>query len=259
VDGTLAGRAFRFSDITATAAVRDAGRETDVADGTGLGPAGNGAVLWVPVVEGTDRVGVLRLELPAGTDPHDARLRARCWTLASLVGHLIVAERAYSDVLHQVRRTRPLSVASELLGQLLPPRTFAAPDHVVDAVMEPFDQIVGDGYDYAADGRHAYLAVFDSTGHDLYSGLITTAVLAATRNARRAGAEIAQAADRVITDTPLTGFCTTARATVDLTTGHRRHTTVRLLRPTTGHRHQPSTRVAPPRRSRLAARPTGVC
>ncbi|MFJ8967007.1 PP2C family protein-serine/threonine phosphatase [Lentzea sp. NPDC102401] len=218
MEGTVAGRAFRFSDLMEVARPSPDGQLINacpVEDG--------GSVLWVPVVDGTDRVGVLRLELPADIDPSDTRLRARCWTLAGLLGHLIVAKRAYSDVLHQVRRTRPLSVASELLGQLLPPRTFAGRDLVVAAAMEPFDQVGGDGYDYAVDDHHhAYLAVFDSTGHDVKSGLITTTVLAATRNARRGGgdlAEMADAADQVLADTPLTGFCTALLATVDLIQG----------------------------------------
>ncbi|GGS33829.1 MULTISPECIES: PP2C family protein-serine/threonine phosphatase [Actinokineospora] len=206
VDDSPAGRAFQFTDI--------------IADDE------PGAV-WAPMVDGTHRIGVALLRLPSGDDPEDAGTRARCWTLVGLLGHLVMAKSPYSDAFHRLRRTRPFTVAGELLGQLLPPRTFASQDLVVTAVMEPFDQAGGDGFDYAVDDHHAYLAVFDSTGHDLHAGLITTAVLAATRNARRGHADlsgIAAAADDVLrNELPTGGFSTAVLATVDLGTGTLRY------------------------------------
>ncbi|MGX7827341.1 PP2C family protein-serine/threonine phosphatase [Actinokineospora sp. 24-640] len=200
VDGTMAGRAFRFTEIV---------------------PAEG--VLWMPMVDGTDRVGVLRLELPADADPHDPTLRARCWTLAGLVGHVVVAKKPYGDLFHRVRRTVPLTVAGELLWQLLPPQTFACAELVVSAVVEPFHGVAGDAFDYAVSDTHAYLALFDATGHDLRAGLLTSTVLAATRNARRAGAdlpEIAAAADRALAEEhPTSGFCTAVLIELDLRNG----------------------------------------
>lgn len=51
--------------------------------------------------------------------------------MTGLIGHLVVAKSQYSDLVHVVRRTVPLTVASELLWQLLPPRTFACDRLVV--------------------------------------------------------------------------------------------------------------------------------
>jgi len=62
VEGTLAGRAFQLSEIL-------------------TGSDEQCPVLWVPVLDGTERIGVLRIELPAGTDPDDLVLRQRCWSL----------------------------------------------------------------------------------------------------------------------------------------------------------------------------------
>ncbi|MCP3804335.1 serine/threonine-protein phosphatase [Allokutzneria sp. A3M-2-11 16] len=205
VDGTVAGRAFRLTEILP-------GHDTHGA-----------GVLWVPVLDGTERLGVVAMRLPADADPDDPSLRERCWTLAGLMGHLIVAKLPYGDLFHRVRRTAPLTVASELLWQLLPPQTFACQELVVAAMMERYDQVGGDGYDYAVNDKCAYLAMFDSTGHDLAAGLITTSVLAATRNARRAGADllgIAAAADNVLSEHhPTAGFTTAVLAELDLSTG----------------------------------------
>ncbi|SES47961.1 PP2C family protein-serine/threonine phosphatase [Actinokineospora terrae] len=207
VDDTAGGRAFRLSEIT-------------------VSEAGERSVLWVPIVNGTERLGVLALRLPRDTDPDDVVVRERCWTVAGLVGHLAVSKRAYSDLLHTVRRPRPLSVASELLWQLLPPQTFACRDLVVSATMEPYDRVGGDGFDYAVDDDRAYFAVLDATGHDLAAGLITTMVLAATRNARRQGGDLpamAAAADEVLAGHPTQGVCTAVLADLDLATGELRY------------------------------------
>jgi hypothetical protein len=202
VDTTVAGRAFRLVEIV---------------------PAGAGSVgLWVPLLDGTERLGVAQVVLPAGADPDDRWLREQCWVLASLIGHLVAGKLSYSDRFHLVRRPQPLSVASELLWQLLPPQTFACPQLVVSAIMEPYDQVGGDGYDYAVDAQRAYLAVFDAVGHDLAAGLTTTMALAATRNARRTGRSLAAAgaeADRVIAEQERNRFVTALLTELDLTTG----------------------------------------
>ncbi|MGM1058493.1 PP2C family protein-serine/threonine phosphatase [Saccharothrix sp. Mg75] len=177
IEATLAGRAFAKLEIAASTAE----------DGA--------AHLWVPVLDGTERLGVLRIDLPAGADPHDRVLRERCWALAGQVAHLVLSKQLYSDLFHRVRRTRPLSVASELLWQLLPPKVFACEQVVIAAAMEPYDQVGGDGYDYAVDEGRAYVAIFDAMGHDLHAGLTTSIALAATRNARRAGADLVGAAE----------------------------------------------------------------
>nr|MDQ3989837.1 hypothetical protein [Actinomycetota bacterium] len=153
VDGTVAGRAFRLGRITSG---------SEAADGT--------PTLWIPLLDGTERLGVLRIALPASTDPDDQELQEHCWLLASLVGHLVVSKRPYGDAFHQVQRSKPLSVSSELLWQLLPPLTFATEQLVVSAVLEPYDRVGGDGFDYAVDLSHAFFAIYDAVGHDIQAG-----------------------------------------------------------------------------------------
>src|SRR5690242_9988825 len=79
-------------------------------------PAGGGpgepARWWVPMVDGTDRMGVMDFVLPAGVDPHTGAVRERCELLAGLVGHLISTCTPRGDHLHQLRRSQPMSIAS---------------------------------------------------------------------------------------------------------------------------------------------------
>ncbi|MFD1147295.1 PP2C family protein-serine/threonine phosphatase [Saccharothrix hoggarensis] len=186
-------------------------------------------VLWIPLLNGTERLGMAGMELPADADPHDTWLREQCWVVVSLAAHLVMSKQNYGDLFHVVRRTKPLSVASELLWQLLPPQTFACDRMVVTAALEPYDQVGGDGYDYAVDGGDAHVAIFDSVGHDLHAGLTTTVALAATRNARRSGlglVEAARLADEAIAvrngPDKLT-FATAVLARLDLDTGELHH------------------------------------
>ncbi|TDQ00421.1 stage II sporulation protein E [Labedaea rhizosphaerae] len=175
VEGTAAGRAFARLELIPV-------------------PDGARAALWVPVLNGTERLGVARMLLPAESDPNDRQLREHCWTFTGLLAHLVLSKQAYGDLFHRVRRTKPLSVASELLWQLLPPTVFACDRAVVAAAMEPYDEVGGDGYDYAVESDRANVAIFDAVGHDLRAGLITSLALAATRNARRSGADLATTA-----------------------------------------------------------------
>ncbi|MEU8639466.1 PP2C family protein-serine/threonine phosphatase [Amycolatopsis sp. NPDC048633] len=207
VDATLAGRAFGRIEIVIAAA------------------EGDRPCLWLPVLDGTERLGALRLTLPAGADPQDKTLRGNCWTLAGQIAHLILSKQLYSDLFHRVRRAKPLSVAAELLWQLLPPKVFATDKVVIAAAMEPYDQVGGDGFDYAVDGNHASVAIFDAMGHDLHAGLTTSMALAATRNARRGGADLigaAELADRTIAahrPSDSMSYATAFLAHLDLDTG----------------------------------------
>ncbi|MFC5061916.1 PP2C family protein-serine/threonine phosphatase [Actinomycetospora atypica] len=205
VEATLTGRAFQLGELIA-----------------GTGPDGE-RLLLVPMLDGTERVGVLRLGLPASV-VDDARFRARCWSLAGLVGHIVMIKVACSDRLRRLRSDSALSTAAELLWQLVPPRTFATDRVVVTALLEPWDQVAGDAYDYAVDEDVVDLAVFDGVGHDLSAGLSTALALTAIRNARRAHVtglvELAGQADRLLVGRPgPTRFVTAVLARLDTRTG----------------------------------------
>lgn len=206
VEGTIAGRAYQLGEML-----------------TGQDGA-DGRVLWVPLLDGTERVGVMRVSLGSeATD--DSELRRQCWCLAGLMGHLVMTKLPYSDQLHRVRSEEPLSPAAELLWQLLPPRTFATDQVVVSALLVPHHRVAGDAYDYAVD-RIVELAVFDGVGHDIQAGLTTGLAITAIRNARRGGerelTSLAAQADRLLLTTGRGSparFVTAVLARLDTDTG----------------------------------------
>lgn len=209
VEGTIAGRAYQLGEIL---------------------PANNGPgerLLWVPMLDGTERIGVLRVGLDEGVID-DMELRTWCWSLAGLMGHIVMSKIAYSDRLRTLRTNIPLSVPSELLWQLLPPRTFASERVVVTALLEPHGQVAGDAYDYAADSTTLDLAVFDAVGHDMQACLTTALALTAIRNTRRAGetdlVAMAHRASQLVTKQPgPLRFVTAVLARLDTETGLLRY------------------------------------
>lgn len=208
VDTTLAGRAYQFGEILAG---------TDD-DGVPL--------LWVPMIDGTDRAGLLRVGLgPSVQD--DAALRRWCWSLSGALGHIVISKFAYTERLRWLRSNGPLSVAAELVWSLLPPRTFATDRLVVTGEMQPWDRVAGDAYDYAVNAGNAYLAVFDGVGHDLRASQTTALAVAAIRQARRGGvtdlADLAARADALLAAQPGAPFVTAVLASLDTDTGELRY------------------------------------
>jgi phosphoserine phosphatase RsbU/P len=144
--------------------------------------------LWVPLVDGVERLGVIEVLLPAGTDPDADEVQRAARRMAVTTAHLIAVKMPYGDGLESFRRVRPRSVAAELLWQLLPPLTFGCDGLVVSGVLEPSYEVAGDAFDYGVTDRVAHLVIFDSTGHDLHSGALTAAALASARKSRREAA-----------------------------------------------------------------------
>lgn len=183
--------------------------------------------LWVPVVDGTERLGLLEVQLPAGADPDDPALRDGCRTLAGLIGHLVSSKSVYGDGLVRARRSGPMAVSAELLWQLLPPLTFATGTVAVSAILEPCYEVGGDAFDYALDRGRLALAVLDGVGHGLPATLTTSVALAALRAARRSGRGLAEqvaAVDGALFSQWRDGrFVTAVLAEVEVDTGRVRY------------------------------------
>ena len=157
VDGTVAGRAF-----------------TAVRTQTGSREGERPYRLWVPMVDGSERLGVV--EVVSDRPPADpAAFRLRCETLIGLLGHLVTVKMPYGDGLRTARRTRPMSPAGELILQMLPPLTYSCHRMAISAVLEPCYDVGGDAYDYAVDGSMARLSVLDAMGRGLAAGLTSAA------------------------------------------------------------------------------------
>lgn len=178
VDTTLAGRAFR--------AVESMPSEVD-----------DEPRLWVPLLDGVERLGVIDLRFLLGSDIDAGPLRDQVRWFAHLVGHLIAAKSPYGDNFHTARTGGQRSVASELIRSLLPPLTMACEGLVISGLLEPAEKVAGDVFDYAIQDGVAHVAMFDATGHDLHSSVIGSIALAAYRNGRRNAADLSTIASRI--------------------------------------------------------------
>jgi serine phosphatase RsbU (regulator of sigma subunit) len=165
IDGSTGGQTFRTVELA-----RSPGSGTDRAR------------LWLPLLDGAERLGVLELVFPGEVD---SALEDEARTFASLVAELGVTRDAYSDVFARLRRTRPMSVAAEIQWELLPPLTFGTGRIVISGALEPSYDIGGDSFDYAVNGATAELLVLDAVGHGLPAALLATAAIGAYRAGRR--------------------------------------------------------------------------
>jgi hypothetical protein len=209
VEGTLAGRAFR------TVQILSSNRE-------------NRPRLWVPLLDGADRLGVLEFVLHTAVDLYDPALRDQCRWLASLLGHLIATKQVYGDDLTRCRLSRPRSPSAELIWQQLPPLTGATADFTVAGMLEPTYDVGGDAFDYSLSAHTVSVAIFDAVGHGLQAGLMASAALAGYRSARRDGRGV-YAQGRAIDDALAAGafpggtFVTGILGELDVATGRLRY------------------------------------
>jgi hypothetical protein len=203
IDSTLAGYAFRTVTIQHV-------------------PAGEGRAgyrVWVPLVDGTERLGVLSL---LASDVGEAMLEAYR-AFASLAGLMIVAKSGYSATYARVRRSGKMAVQAELIWGFLVPRTFATDRVLVAATLEPAYEAGGDAFDYSVRGDHLHVSIFDALGHDLAAGLLASVGVASCRSTRRAGGTLSDVVRRA--DNAIAGqfadirFVTALLCDLDLTTG----------------------------------------
>lgn len=173
IEGTVAGRCFAAQQVL----------ELDI------GEAG-WRQLWVPMVDGTERLGVMVLNVPAPGGRVDQRIQVACQRYAHLAAQLVTAKGTHGDAFELARRRQQMSVAAELQRSLLPPSTVATDGLVVAGVMEPCYQAGGDSFDYAVNGAAAHVAVFDAMGHGLTAASTAGVALAAYRNGRRRGLDL---------------------------------------------------------------------
>jgi hypothetical protein len=206
VDSTLAGRAFRTDRILAS---EREGR------------------LWVPIMDGADRLGVLEVKPEAATDLYDPALRQQTHWLASLLGHLIVSMAPFGDELERARLSQSRSPSAQLIWQQLPPLTAGTDAFVLAGMLEPSYDIGGDAFDYALSERTVSLGIFDAVGHGLPASLLAAASLAGYRSARRDGRSVydqARAIDDLVSECfPGSDFVTGVVAELDVQTGRLRY------------------------------------
>lgn len=241
VDASLAGRSFR--DIALIATARDGAYH-----------------FWIPLLDGTERIGVLGVAAPDRSESTVDRVRA----LASMVALMLVSKRPHSDTYHRLVRAKPMAVAAEVVWPLMPPLTFATDNLVLTAVLEPAYEIGGDAIDYAIEGHVVHLSIFDAMGHDQSAGLTVALATGTCRSHRRRGASLvgtSVAVDEVIGE-QFGGrrFATGVLADLDFHTGvltwvNRGHPPPLLIRQGRWV-HQLRCRPSPPMGFQLPAVPT---
>jgi Stage II sporulation protein E (SpoIIE) len=206
VNSTLAGRVFRTA--RALASQQEPGR------------------LWMPLVDGVERLGVLGIDAGDAAGARDPVLREQCRLLAKLAGHMVVVTSHYGDELDLARRTQPRSATAELIWRLLPPLTAGTDRVTVSGLVEPAYTSGGDVFDYALSENAASLAIFDAMGHSLSAGLLSAATLAAYRSTRRDGRglyDAARAIDETISGQRDDAFVTGVLAHLELNSGRLRY------------------------------------
>ncbi len=179
VDGSVAGRAFRGVEPVEVESER-------------------GRRLWVPLLDGVERLGVLEVVVPTDggaaltTDLHQA-----FGQLAHLLAELLISNSAYTDSYEWFRRQEAMALPAEMQHRLLPPLTFGTSRLVISGLVAPAYEVGGDAFDYALNGNIAHVAVFDAIGHGLQASLLATLAVSCYRNSRRAGLDLADTAHRI--------------------------------------------------------------
>lgn len=202
VEATLAGRAF--TGLQVQHAVEGGDR------------------LWLPLLIGCERMGVLEIVSPTAGAPG---MEAAARELAVSVAEVLVNRRPYGDVVERMRRRLPMQVAAEIIWGLLPPLTFATEDMMVTAILEPCYDVGGDVFDYALNGDILSVGLFDTCGHGIKASTLASLAVNVYRNARRCGLDLVDTAisiDRWIRSEHPNMFATAILAELDHTTGRLR-------------------------------------
>ncbi len=173
IDGTLGGRAFTQGVTCVSDAEHD------------------GLRLWVPLIDGMERMGVLEV---VSDEALDGDAVDDCAAVAALMAEMVITRSFYSDTIERVRRGEPMQLAAEMLRAQLPPLTFSTGHLIISGILEPCYDVGGDAFDYAVNGDTAHLALFDAAGHGSAGGMravvLASIALAAYRNARRSDMDL---------------------------------------------------------------------
>ena len=163
IDATVAGRVYQVERPFAV-------------------PAEEGGVhLWMPLIDGAERIGVFHLRSAVFND----ELLLECEQLASVVAELVVSKSQYGDALVLARRHQPMTLAAELRWATLPPLTFTGRRVAIACVLDPPYEVAGDAFDYAVNEDVLHLLIVDAMGHGLEASRLANLALAAYRYSRR--------------------------------------------------------------------------
>ncbi|NEW77591.1 PP2C family protein-serine/threonine phosphatase [Streptomyces rhizosphaericus] len=151
-------------------------------------PQADGVRMFLPLLDGSDVVGVLAVTLST-VDDDDRRLLRR---LSGLIADMLVTKNSYTDQFFRARRREPMTLAAEIQWSLLPPLTMLTPQVAVAGILEPAYNVAGDSFDYALNDNILHVAIIDAMGHGLDAAVLATVAIGAYRHARRADVGLAE-------------------------------------------------------------------
>jgi hypothetical protein len=179
-----------------------------------------GPILWVPVYQRSDSIGVLGL----GVKEHGREVALYASALGALIGAAVVGARRHSDVFEMSRGAGQLQLAAMMQWDLLPLSSYADSRVHIAGGLEPAYDIAGDSFDFAANDGRLDLSVFDAMGHGLGATLLTTLAVGAYRLGRRRGRSLQELAAEIDGAVRFQGggeaFVTGHLCTLDLRAGH---------------------------------------
>ena len=172
VDDSSAGLAYREQRVV----------EIALSDGD--------VVLFLPMTQRAERVGVLEVQLPSV----DSGVRDELAEAAHILAYVVTAARRYTDEFERVRRRRDLKLAAELQWELLPVLAYSCTEYDIAGSLEPAYEIGGDTFDYAVAPTKLTVALSDAMGHGLRSALLGSLAITSMRNVRRRGGGVVEQA-----------------------------------------------------------------
>lgn len=159
---TMAGRAFVSQELTSA-------------------QRPEGLRVWAPILEGSDRTGVLSLTVPEAS----GRLIRLCADLGLFTGYLIATQARNTDIYNLRRRRQSLSLAASIQWDLLPPLVLKTTRMTVAGRLEPAYDVGGDSFDYAINGLNFDLGMFDAMGHGIQAAMVASLAVGSYRHDRR--------------------------------------------------------------------------
>jgi len=173
VDGSHAGESFREQRIVAV-------------------PSHEGSVLYLPITQRQERIGVLEVDLPRESLSAATYLEEAARVLA----YVVASARRYTDRFEKIRRRRDLELAAEMQWEILPVLAYSCPEYSLAGSLEPAYEIGGDTFDYAVAPHGITLTITDAMGHGLRAAMLGSLAVTSMRNTRRSGGGLVEQASR---------------------------------------------------------------
>lgn len=178
----------------------------------------DGTRVWVPIIAGSDRTGVLAVTVPEATDD----VLHTIVEFGLLAGYLISAHSQTTDIYNLRRRRHTLSLAASMQWDLLPPLVLKTERMSVAALLEPAYDVGGDCFDYSLNDRTFHVGLFDPLGHGVESALMAALCVGSYRHDRREGLTVQHLhtrLDQVVAAECAPKFITGQLVQIDVDTG----------------------------------------